>query len=65
MDFGPSLEGGPGVGAPGADWDCEATGAVVGDFPSEPLELEGDGGVWYWDDVEWVSLGPVAEQEPG
>lgn len=42
-----------------------AAEVLVGDFPSEPLELEGEGGDWYWEGVEWVSLAPVLEQDPG
>lgn len=38
-----------------ADWDCAA---VAGDFPSEPLELEGEGGDLYLEEVEWVFLAP-------
>lgn len=38
--------------ADGCDWTLE----VLGDFSSELLVLEGDGGVWYWDEVERVSL---------
>lgn len=38
---------------------------LVGDFPSELLELEGEGGVWYWEEEEWVSLALVVEQVPG
>lgn len=37
----------------------------MGDFPSEPLELEGEGGDWYWEEVERVSLAPVLEHDPG
>lgn len=60
LDLGPSLEG----EAPVEGWDWTAE-ALVGDFPSEPLELEGDGGVWYWEEVEWVSLAPVVDHVPG
>lgn len=33
----------------------------MGDFPSELLELEGDGGDWYWEEVEQVSLASVLD----
>lgn len=35
------------------------------DFPSEPLELEGEGGDWYWEEEEWGSLAPVLEHDSG
>lgn len=37
----------------------------MGDFPSEPLELEGEGGDLYWEEVERVSLALVLEHDPG
>lgn len=38
---------------------------LVGDLPSEPLELEGEGGDWYGEEAEWVLLAPVLEHDPG
>lgn len=60
LHSGPSLEG----GAPGADWDSGAA-VVVGDVPPEPVELEGEGGDWHWEEVDRVFLAPVLEQDPG
>lgn len=45
-------------------WDCAAE-VAVGDFPSEPLELEGEGGDWYREEVVRLSLVPVLEHDPG
>lgn len=45
-----------------ADWDRAAE--VVGVFASEQLELEGEGGDWYWEEVVWLSRAPVLEHDP-
>lgn len=60
MDFGAPLEGEAPV--EGCDLAAEA---LVEDFPSEPLELEGEGGDWYWEEEEWGSLAPVLEHDSG
>lgn len=56
---------GPLLGAPVLGWDRGPAGADVWDFPSEPLELEGEGGDWYLVEEEWLTLAPTLECDPG